>query len=234
MVLEVGAGLGRAHRRAGGRRGHVHAFEIDRSLEAGRWQATLAGTPNVTLHFEDVLKASLETLEPAPTLCASNLPYSVAGPFVIEIAAAAAARPPLLPHGAAGGGRADGGPAGQQGLRHPFGLGGALRARSCAARPLSRSIFYPQPHVDSSLIVLERLRRNELPGPESAQLRSVIQAAFGQRRKTLVNALSAGLGLARPETAALVEGLGLPADIRAERLTPQQFAELALHLTTLK
>ena len=58
----------------------MHAFEVDRSLEAPL-AATLQGDPKVTLHFQDVLKAPLEELDPLPTLCASNLPYSVAGPF---------------------------------------------------------------------------------------------------------------------------------------------------------
>ena len=66
-----------------------------------------------------------------------------------------------------------------------------------------------------------------LPACEPVRLRTVIQAAFGQRRKTLVNALSAGLALPREEASALVAGLGLPPDVRAERLEPRQFVELA-------
>ena len=102
-----------------------------------------------------------------------------------------------------------------------------LYATVARVRPLARSIFYPQPHVDSSLVVLDRLPAERLPAVEPARLRAVIQAAFGQRRKTLVNALSAGLGLPREEALAMVAALGLPADVRAERLEPRQFVELA-------
>lgn len=103
-----------------------------------------------------------------------------------------------------------------------------LYAEIGRARPLARSIFYPRPHVDSSLLVLDRLPAGRLPAVDARRLRTVIQAAFGQRRKTLVNALTAGLGLPRPLVAGVVAQMGLPADIRAERLEPGRFVELAL------
>jgi 16S rRNA (adenine1518-N6/adenine1519-N6)-dimethyltransferase len=98
------------------------------------------------------------------------------------------------------------------------------------SRPLARSIFYPQPHVDSSLLVLDRLPAERVVAIEPARLRKVIQAGFGQRRKTLVNCLSAGLPVSRERALEMVEELGLPADIRAERLAPRQFVELAERL----
>jgi 16S rRNA (adenine1518-N6/adenine1519-N6)-dimethyltransferase len=94
-------------------------------------------------------------------------------------------------------------------------------------RPLSRSIFYPRPHVDSSLVVLDRLPGVRSPAVDPARLRVVIQAAFGQRRKTLANALSAGLGVPREEAQAMIAALGLPLDVRAEKLEPRCFVELA-------
>ena len=83
VALEVGAGLGVLTAALAAVAAHVHAFEIDRSLDKPL-RATLAGRSNMSLHFDDILKAELAALEPPPTLCASNLPYSVAGPFVIE------------------------------------------------------------------------------------------------------------------------------------------------------
>jgi 16S rRNA (adenine1518-N6/adenine1519-N6)-dimethyltransferase len=62
---------------------------------------------------------------------------------------------------------------------------------------------------------------------EPARLRAVIQAAFGQRRKTLANALSAGLAVPREEAQAMIAAVGLPLDVRAERLEPGRFVELA-------
>jgi 16S rRNA (adenine1518-N6/adenine1519-N6)-dimethyltransferase len=225
VVLEVGAGLGvltAALARAAAR---VHAFEIDKSLD-GPLGATLAGETRVTLYFEDVLRAPLESLDPAPTLCASNLPYSVAGPFVIEalqrlpgvrryclmvqreVAERMAASPGTKAYGV-------------------LSVWVRLFTEIVRVRPLARSIFYPQPHVDSSLIVLDRLPADRLPKVELERLRAVVQAAFGQRRKTLVNALSAGMGWSRGQAETVIAGLGLPRDVRAERLDAAHFALLA-------
>jgi 16S rRNA (adenine1518-N6/adenine1519-N6)-dimethyltransferase len=210
----------------------VHAFEIDRSLTPAL-EATLAGRPNVTLRFEDVLRAQLEQLQPAPTLCASNVPYSVAGPFVIEalqrlpgirryclmvqreVADRMAAPPGSKVYGT-------------------LSVWVGLYTRIVRARQLSRSIFHPQPHVDSTLIVLDRRGPEELPDMDPVLLREVVQAAFGQRRKTLVNALGAGLQMTRDQVLEITAGLGLSPDIRAERLALGQFVELARALAKVR
>jgi len=228
VVLEIGAGLGVLTGALAGSARHVHAFEVDKSLEAPL-AATLRGDPKVSLHFEDVLKSSLEDLDPAPTLCASNLPYSVAGPFLIE----SLQRLPSVHRycvmvqrevaerlGADPGSKAYG----------VLSVWVQLYARIVRMRPLSRSIFFPQPRVDSSLVVLDRRGPDETPSGDLAQLRVVIQAAFGQRRKTLANALSAGLSLPREQVIALLVSVGLPADVRAERLAPEQFVALVERL----
>ena len=229
VVLEVGAGLGVLTRALAAVAGHVHAFEVDRGLEAplvATLGDVLEGDPKVTLHFQDVLKAPLEGLDPLPTLCASNLPYSVAGPFIIEslqrlpsvrrycvmvqreVAERIAAAPGSKTYGI-------------------LSVWVQLYARIVRSRPLSRSIFYPQPHVDSSLLVLDRLLGDELPSCDPVLLKAVIQSAFGQRRKTLANALAAGLDLPRERALGLVEAIGAPAGVRAERLAPGQFVALA-------
>ena len=227
VVLEVGAGLGVLTRGLAEVAAHVHAFEVDRSLE-GPLEATLQGASGtVSVHFGDILKASLEELDPRPTLCASNLPYSVAGPFLIEslqrmpgvrryvvmvqreVAERITADPGTKDYGV-------------------LSVWVQLYAQVSRARALSRSIFYPQPHVDSSLLVLDRLRESQVPAVGTSQMRAVIQAAFGQRRKTLVNCLAAGLSLTREQAQDMVATLGMPADVRAERLEPRQFAELTL------
>ncbi len=229
VILEVGAGLGVLTRALATVATHVHAFEVDRAL-AAPLRVTLDGCDNISLHFTDVLKAPLEDLTPTPTLCASNLPYSVAGPFVVEallrlpgvrrycimvqreVAERMAAPPGNKTYGT-------------------LSVWLGLYARVLRSRSLARSIFYPQPNVDSTLLVFERLPAADLPPVPPEALRAVIQAGFGQRRKTLVNALVGGMGIKRAQALAVVGGLGLPLDVRAERLTPGQFAELTLALT---
>jgi 16S rRNA (adenine1518-N6/adenine1519-N6)-dimethyltransferase len=224
VALEVGAGLGVLTAALAGVAAHVHAFEVDRSL-APALGVTLQGHPNVSLHFDDILKAPLESLHPAPTVCASNLPYSVAGPFVVEalqrlpgvrryclmvqreVADRVAAAPGTKAYGT-------------------LSVWVGLYTRLIRARQLSRSIFYPQPHVDSTLIVLERLEQDELPAIDPVLVREVVQAAFGQRRKTLANALSSGLEVPRPWVVEVAGSLGLSPDVRAERLKPAEFVRV--------
>ncbi len=225
VVLEVGAGLGVLTHALAGVARHVHAFEVDKSL-AAPLAATLVGATNVSLHFQDVLRAPLEALSPPPSLCASNLPYSVAGPFLIE----ALQRLPGVRRycvmvqrevaeriAAAPGGKAYG----------ALSVWVQVYARIGKVRALSRSIFYPRPNVDSSLVTFDRLPSHALPPLAPAELARVIQAAFSQRRKTLANSLAAGLSIPRVDAAGLVAALGLPAEVRAERVAPAEFVRLA-------
>jgi 16S rRNA (adenine1518-N6/adenine1519-N6)-dimethyltransferase len=93
------------------------------------------------------------------------------------------------------------------------------------ARAISRTVFHPVPNVDSVLVVLQRFG----PAPDVA-LRALVRQAFAHRRKALAGslALAAGApdGIRERARAALV-ALGEPADARAERLSPPQFAALS-------
>ena len=82
VVLEIGPGLGVLTHRLAERAGHVHAVELDHSLEPHL--AELAARPNVDLHWGDALQLDLAALEPAPTKLVANLPYNVATPLVAE------------------------------------------------------------------------------------------------------------------------------------------------------
>lgn len=230
VVIEVGAGLGVLTRALTEVSAHVHAFEIDRSLEAPL-RATLSSvnSERVTLHFDDVLRAPLESLVPAPTLCASNLPYSVAAPFLAE----ALGRLPgirrycvMMQREVA------------ERLASPPGVkayGGLsvwvqLHARVVEVRPLSRSIFSPQPNVDSSLVTLERRVRDDLVASDPRTVRRVIDGAFSQRRKRLANALSSALGISKPSVEDVLSELGIDQASRAESVEPEAFVLLAAGL----
>ena len=83
VVLEVGPGLGVLTSFLADRTAHVHAVEVDRSLEPALREA-LAGRTNVELHFGDALRLDLGALEPSPGKLVSNLPYNIATPLVVE------------------------------------------------------------------------------------------------------------------------------------------------------
>ena len=105
-----------------------------------------------------------------------------------------------------------------------------LHARVVEVRPLSRSIFSPQPNVDSSLVTLERLVRNDLVASDPQAVRRVIDGAFSQRRKRLANALSAALGISKSAVEDVLAGLSIDQASRAETVEPEAFVLLTAGL----
>ena len=84
------------------------------------------------------------------------------------------------------------------------------------------------PNVDSALVELVR-RRPPATRATREQVFAVVDAAFAQRRKTLLNGLSSAFGsrLSKDALRGAIEAAGLPADIRGERLGIPEFATLA-------
>ena len=87
--------------------------------------------------------------------------------------------------------------------------------------------FIPAPKVTSSVVRMPRRAAPPVPVRDPERLFAVVRAAFNQRRKTLCNALSAGLGLRKEDVAAAIAAAGLPEHIRGEALSPAQFAALS-------
>ena len=81
--------------------------------------------------------------------------------------------------------------------------------------------------MDSAVIQLKMRDAPPVAVRDEAFFFRVVKSAFGQRRKTAVNSLSAGLARPKPEIAAALEAIGVPADARAETFTLAQFAALA-------
>lgn len=93
---------------------------------------------------------------------------------------------------------------------------------------LSETSFKPAPRVKSSVV---RLVRREKPLTNDVEaVQRVIQAAFQQRRKTILNSLSHGLKLSKEKASAVLSQLGLDLNLRAEQITISQFVELSHHL----
>jgi 16S rRNA (adenine1518-N6/adenine1519-N6)-dimethyltransferase len=100
-----------------------------------------------------------------------------------------------------------------------------LACRVRVLRAVARTVFHPVPNVDSVLVGLERTG----PGADP-RLRRVVQAAFAHRRKALARSLALAGAADRDAARAALERLGLPVDVRAERLAPEQFRALAAAL----
>jgi 16S rRNA (adenine1518-N6/adenine1519-N6)-dimethyltransferase len=223
VVLEVGAGLGVLTVALARAAGHVHAVEVDRRLRPALEEA-LAGHANVTVHWADAMRLSLEELDPSPTRLVANLPYQIATPLLLETLW----RLPTLSGWVVMVQRE----VADRWLASPgsrlYGIPSVLlqlAAEATARRPVGREVFAPRPRVDSALVTLRRTG----PGAD-ARARALVRAAFAVRRKTLVNALAAA-GADRDAVAEALRRAGARPDVRPEALPPAAFPRLAEELS---
>ena len=86
--------------------------------------------------------------------------------------------------------------------------------------------FYPPPKVDSALLLLKMRKKPPVEVEDEALLFKIIRASFAQRRKTLANALSGGLGMEKETLFGIFDALGIDRNIRGERLSLDDFADI--------
>ncbi|MGE5258342.1 MAG: ribosomal RNA small subunit methyltransferase A, partial [Hyphomicrobiales bacterium] len=99
---------------------------------------------------------------------------------------------------------------------------------------VSAKRFYPAPQVDSEVLEIRFSTAKSYPDHDEAQLLQLIAAAFGKRRKTLKNALSAsGLQIAPALAARALVRAGINPGRRAETLSPEEFVALHISLRSL-
>ena len=223
VVLEVGGGLGVLSEFLAPDVSHLHVVELDRSLEPPLREA-LEPFENATLHLSDALKLDLGSLDPLPNKVVANLPYGVAATVLLksvgelpqaELWVAMVQREVAERLAAAPGGKS-------------YGATSVLAQLACEVRFLRRvprSVFHPEPNVDSALVVLRR--RTAAP---PAELVALVHAGFAHRRKALAGSLALTPGAPddiRDATRAALEQLGHPADARAERVAPGDWRRLA-------
>jgi 16S rRNA (adenine1518-N6/adenine1519-N6)-dimethyltransferase len=215
VVLEIGPGQGVLTRYLAERVGRVHAIEIDRALEPALNELPA----NVDLVFGDALR--LELPQDATKLVA-NLPYNVATPLVVEsldglpniglwcvmvqreVADRFFAEPGTKQYGAVS-------------------VLVQLAAERTGFHAVSRTVFRPQPNVDSALVAF---RRTELPA-DYGRVKEIVTAAFAHRRKTLPNSLALAGESSREQAEVALAAIGRPPETRAEALAPVEFVELA-------
>ena len=223
-VLEVGPGLGSltlALREAGAR---VVAVEADPRLLPALAEV-LGDDPEVRVEVADALRVDLAALAPEATRLVANLPYNIAATLVLKVLAEA----PAIDHQVVMVQREVGERLAAAPGSAAYGAPSAKLAAQAAARvlaPVSRHVFVPEPHVDSVLLEVTRRQHPAAAGLDPAALGRVIDAAFGQRRKTLRNTLR-GLGLDAAGVEALGRAAGVDLGQRAERLGVDGFAALA-------
>jgi len=225
VVLEIGPGLGVLTKYLAECVDRVHAVELDRSLEP-QLAERLAGIANVEVHYGDALSLDLGAIAPGARKLVANLPYNVATPIIVEsldglldielwcvmvqreVADRLFARPSTKAYGAVS-------------------VLVQLVAERTGFHPVSRTVFRPRPNVDSALVAF---RRTGLPRGYR-ELKSIVEAAFAHRRKTLANSVELAGRASREQAAAALATIGRPAGSRAEELEPPEFVELATALS---
>jgi 16S rRNA (adenine1518-N6/adenine1519-N6)-dimethyltransferase len=224
VVLEVGGGGGALTELLAAEAAMVHVVELDERLRP-ELEPLAAEAGNVALVWGDAMKLDLTELAPAPSKLVANLPYSVATPLLLRtISDLPSIGSWVVMVQREIGERLRAGP-GTKEYGSPS-VVVQLAADVELLRTIDPAVFTPRPRVESALI---RLTRTGPGAPEP--LRSLVRSAFAHRRKSLARSLElAEPGSLQPVRAAL-ERMGLPADARAEALSPEQFAELERELS---
>ena len=235
-VLEVGPGIGPLTRQLAGRADRVVSVELDRSLLPILTE-TLADCPNAEVVPGDILKTDIPALAGekfqglTPIACA-NLPYNITTPAITalieagcfasitvmiqrEVAKRICAAPGTADYGA-------------------FSVYCQYHTAPELLFEVPPDCFIPAPKVTSAVVrMVPRPAPAEVDDPD--HFFRVVRAAFALRRKTLLNSLSADLGgqYTKETLSQAIAACSLPADVRGERLSIPQFAQLSRRLRGL-
>ncbi len=236
-VLEIGPGIGVLTRELSARYRRVEAVEIDRSL-IPVLKYTLEDCPNVTVHNQDVMQVDLgellgEAFQAGEVSVCANLPYYITTPILMKLlesrlpfrSITVMVQKEVAERLCAKAGGKD------------YGAITAVLAYYGKAElllhvPADR--FVPAPKVDSAVIRITLWQEKPCQPISEERLFATIKAAFGQRRKTLANALSTGFPtLSKEQISSAIEGIGHAPTVRGERLDIAEFTALSDRLEVL-
>ena len=233
-VLEIGPGIGTMTQYLAERAGRVTAVEIDRNL-IPILEETLADYPNVTVVNQDILKMDVKAFaegEGRPVKVVANLPYYITTPIIMglfenhvplesitvmvqkEVACRMQAGPGTKDYGA-------------------LSLAVQYYAKPEIVANVPPNCFMPRPDVGSAVIRMTRYEKPPVQAKDEGRMFALIRASFNQRRKTLANSLGNApeLGLSKEKILQALEKMRLPAAVRGEALTLEQFACLSNELS---
>lgn len=229
-IIEVGPGIGTLTREMASRAEALMAVEIDKNL-IPILTDTLGDYENVKIVNEDIIKADIrglidENLDGGPVKLVANLPYYITTPIimrfleedinvtdiVVMVQKEVAERMNAQPGG------------------KDFGALSVAVQYYCDTEIVAkvpRHLFVPQPNVDSIVIAL-RVRPERKYRVDSEDLFfKVVKAAFGQRRKTLLNSIASMGNLSKDMVKEVLEEAGIDPKRRGETLSLDEFANLS-------
>lgn len=228
-VLEIGPGIGTLTQHLCPAAGKVVAVEVDTSLRP-LLAETVSEHQNLEILFADVLKTNLPALVESrfaglrPVACA-NLPYYITSPILTMLlesrlfaSVTVMVQKEVAQRICAKAGSAD---------YSAFSVFCQYYAQPKLLFDVPASCFVPQPKVTSAVVSLVA---HEPPCEiaDEALFHRTVRGAFGQRRKTLLNALSAAFShLSKYELAECMMAVGIEPSVRGETLTLAQFAALS-------
>lgn len=229
-VLEIGPGIGSLTHQLARQAGRVAAIELDTSL-LPILRETLGDCSNVEIIPGDVMKLDLsavlsEKFSGFTIKACANLPYNITTPVLTQLletgcfqSITVMIQKEVAKRICAAPGDPDCG---------AFSLFCQYHAHCRLLFEVPPSCFFPAPKVTSAVIQMIPRAEPPVQGDREA-IFAVVKAAFAQRRKTLLNALSATYGnrFSKDELRQIILDCGLPETVRGERLGLEQFAALS-------
>ena len=232
MVLEIGPGIGTMTQYLAESAKQVVAVEIDTNL-IPILSETLAGYDNVTVINQDILKVDIKKLAEEynggrPIKVVANLPYYITTPIIMGLFESSVpidnitvmVQKEVADRMQVGPGSKDYG---------ALSLAVQYYAEPYIVANVPPNCFIPRPNVGSAVIRLTRHKKPPVEVKNRDLMFKLIRASFNQRRKTLLNGLnnSPEIPIVKEKIAAAIEQLGVPASVRGEALTLEQFARLS-------
>lgn len=229
-VLEIGPGIGPLTRQLSLRAGKVAAVELDAFL-LPILRETLADCPNVEVIPGDIMKLDLgaivsDKFSSFTAKACANLPYNITTPVITRLletgcfqSITVMIQREVARRICAGPGSPDCG---------AFSLFCQYHAQCELLFEVPPTCFFPAPKVTSAVVRLTPHATPPVEGERDA-IFAVVKAAFAQRRKTLLNALSAAYGnrFSKDQLRQIILDCGLSGTVRGEKLGLEQFAALA-------
>ena len=230
-VLEIGPGIGCLTEQLCARAARVIAVEVDRSLKPILAE-TMAGQDNLAFIWDDIRKLSLadlvaEHFEGLRPIACANLPYYITTPVLTALlesgqfeAITVMVQKEVALRIQASAGTAD---------YSAFSIFCQYYADPEILLEVPPECFYPRPKVTSAVIRLQVRTEPPCELSDEALFFRVVSASFAQRRKTLINGLSAVFGsqFSKADLQALLQDCGLPATVRGETLDIPSFAQIS-------
>jgi len=233
-VIEIGAGLGALTIPVAKSAGHVYAVETDSQLTPLlKTELLVHKLTNVDIIEKNILRVDIHSLAEKSGdrfIVMGNLPYNISSQVLIrlienrnhvkrailmfqrELARRITAVPGSKDYG-----------------RLTVMLSYCAEIKSIAA--IAASLFYPAPKIDSEVVEVNFNILRSYPPHDEAMLFQVIKAAFGNRRKTLKNALATGALRLDPQIARqALTAAGIDPERRAETLSVLEFVALQISL----